>query len=637
MLELLADADVNPSVFYSLRGELSNILNTTTLQANLNIPTRRIPFDSKDFRTSPALRALEIPPILPQRVLSRLEFFSTGIPEAFQRGLDRSHRYMPYIREQLRKNGLPEELAWLAIVESNFQENVTSRSGAGGMWQFMPRTGNAYGLRIDGYVDERFDWKKSTHSAIEYLKTLYEFFDGSWPLALSGYNMGENGLERRIQSTGGERDFWRLIEMPGARIPRETRDYYPKFIAAVMIGSDPTRFGFKVNATPPVETTKVAVKGSYALEALDEELGYKLGTLARLNPDLLNQMTPPTGTSHALTVPAEDRSEVLAALKKIPAMKYGTGTHKVRRGETISEIATRYNVSQRELMGLNGVRNARSLRAGQTLRLPGFQANTRTRTTSAAPSATGTYTVKRNDTLSVIAATHRVSVRQLQLWNNMGKRTTLQIGQKLRVKGTTQASPQSASYHIVRSGEYPAKIALQNGIKLNDLLALNNLTRSSTIYVGQRLIVRSAKATTPTSTPPRPTATTQQQPPNMKKITHTVVAGDSAYIIGRKYGVKMNDVLRWNKLTSKSVLQLGDTCIIYVPDESAPTAQAQQDAPPEPTRAAKKSTTHKVTNGQNPSTIAKRYRVKVNDLFKWNNWKKGHVLHIGDEVLIYTN
>ena len=646
MFELLTDADIDPSVFYSLRGELSNILNTTTLQASLNIPPHRMPFRGEDFRPSVALRDLEIPFPLPQRVLAQMEYFTTGIPDAFQRGLDRSQRYMPFIRKELLKNNMPVELAWLALVESMFQENVTSRSGAGGMWQFMRGTGRAYDLRIDSFVDERFDWKRATRASIEYMKTLYDFFDGSWPLALSGYNMGENGLERRIAATGGERDFWRLIETPRARIPRETRDYYPRFIATIILGSDPQRFGFEVKQVPAIDTTEIPVKGSFALEDLDAALGYKLGTLARLNPDLLNQMTPPSGPAHQLTVPAGSRSTILAALRKIPETKVGTGTHKVKRGETISQIAALHKVSQLELMGVNGISNARSLRAGQTLRLPGLRQVRAS--ASAAASGNGIYTVRRNDTLSGIATAHRVSIGQLQAWNNMGRRTSLQIDQKLRVRnpagtGTTTATN---AFHIVRSGEYPAKIALQNRVKLNDMLAWNNLTSSSTIYPGQRLIVHNPKAAgTVVASVPKATSTTPSktaQPPATKKITHTVVAGDSAYVIGKKYGVNMNDILRWNKLTARSVLQLGDTCILYVPVTSAATAvetpkQSGQVAQVEAAARTTKITKHKVSNGQNPSTVAKRYGVKVTDLFQWNQWKKGHILHIGDEVEIRTD
>ncbi len=658
MLELLMQSDLDPAVFYTLREEFNNILDASSRQALASLPRRTPSVITEGLERPKDYNGLDIPYPLPERVLRELDRIVTGYPDAFQRGLDRSYRYLPYIYEQLEQAGLPRELAWVAMVEGNFVPNaLNSRSGAGGTWQFMPGTARQYGLRVDGYVDERFNWQSATRGAIAHLKRLHDFFDGSWPLALSGYNMGEYGLEQRIASNGGERDFWRLIETPPAsyRIRAETKNYYPKFIATVMVAGDPRRFGFEINPQPAEDTVRVPVKGPYALEDMDRALGYPRGTLAKLNPDLLGKMTPPTGGDYGVMAPREMQQTLLASLPKLPQMKYGAGTHKVRRGETISGIAARYQVSQNELMRLNGIRSARRLQVNQVLRLPGIAAS---KGATAPASGASAYIVKRNDTLYDIAKAHRVSIASLQAWNDMGGRTKLKIGRRLRVsdpKRAAAAAPKpsaaapaaSPGYHVVSANEFPAMIAHRNEIKLDDLLAWNNLTRRSKIYVGQKLKLappagRSAPA--PASKPAAPAAAAAEKPSpapllptappaGVRKIVHTVAGGESVYLIAKKYGVNMNNVLAWNKLTKKSVLQPGDTCVIYLAleDNSTPSAEAK------PSAAPARKIVHTVAGGESIYLIAKKYGVPMDDVLAWNKLTKKSVLQPGDKVIIHAD
>src|SRR5690606_8782788 len=240
----------------------------------------------------------------------------------------------------------------------------------GGMLQFMLATARRYGLRVDAYVDERYDWKRSTHAAIAYLKDLYAYFDGSWPLAVSAYNMGEGGLQRAIAANGGERDLWRLIETPPAshRIKRETKKFYPKLLASILVAKNPEQYGFRHDPSPPTRTATMEVRGAYALNEIDRSVGLPVGTLAMLNPHVLRGYTP-RQTPVYLAVPADMHTQVALAVESMPEMK--ASTHIVRRGETLSGIASLHGVSVQSLQSLNRIRSPRSLQIGQRLMIPG--------------------------------------------------------------------------------------------------------------------------------------------------------------------------------------------------------------------------------------------------------------------------
>ncbi len=676
MLELLTEADLDPKLFYALRDEFGTILNRTNQEAALYQPRQYSPLDSGEY-TAGNLGEFSIPFPLPEQVLEEIDRIQNGYPKNFQIFLDRSQKYLPYIRERMRAAGLPEEMAYLALIESGFQPKIVSRAGAGGMWQFMRPTARRFNLRVDSHVDERYDWVRSTDAAIEYLTILNREFDSSWPLALTAYNMGEGGLARAIASNGGDKNLWRLIETPPAsyRIQLETKRYFPKFIATVIVAGSPERYGFTVNAQQPEILTHVPVSGVFALGELDQAMGYPEGTLAQLNPALLNETTPPSGTFNIL-VPHHEKDKFTTALRSAPKMKYASGTHKVKRGETVSQIATRYGVSASEIMRHNSISSARKLRAGQNLKIPGAQGEGRggsAETTAPAPEVevvtasaapvTRTekisYKVKPGDTLYDIANAHSVSVADLQKWNDKGRRARLKVGETLNVGDRVVASAAPAAsapaskgddaYHTVRGGEYPAKIARDYGIPLRDFLAWNNLGARSTIKVGDTLIVASSgasnsnKPTTdaldPPDRAPAPSPVAAPAPKAEKEIqlasnksssssAHTVRKGESASTIAQKYGIKTSEFLAWNGLTNRSILRAGKSYAVSGPEGGGVvTASSERES-------SAKEQTHTVSRGQNPTTIARRYGVKISDLFKWNSWPKNHVLQVGEQVVI---
>lgn len=670
MLELLIEADLDPGIFYSLRGEFETVLNTSTRHASVFEHRRRHLFSEEDFGALRGYSEIQIPFPLPERVLAEIDEIQTGYPKNFQAGLDRSQKYLPYIREELRKAGLPEELAWVAMVESLYTPKIVSRAGAGGMWQFMKSTGKRYNLRIDSHVDERFNWQSSTRAAIGYLTDLYQMFDGDWALAVTAYNMGEGGLERAIADNGGDRNLWTLLEAPPAanRIPLEAKKYYARFLATLIVASNPERYGFRTNPQPPENTVRIAVKGMYSLNDLDKAMGLPAGTLEALNPDLIQRVTPPTG-EYAVAVPVEHRQTFLAALQKVKTVQYAGGTHTVRRGETIAGIAARYGVNGDELMRLNGIRSARHLQTGARLKLPsGAQAASNVLAQGGAPSELDqpapprTYRVKPGDTLYDIARAHRVSVGDIQKWNELGRSARIQVGRTLyvsdpSVKGeTVSEAPAPAAepvqtaavevekheeeiLHTVVAGEYPAAIAAKYGMSLDEFLTLNRLTKTSTIHVGDKLRVRGAAAPVAATAKNEPSGETPAAPPAEPKLVHKVAQGETAGAIAQRYGVSTKDLLAWNKLTARSVLHIGDELVVYpkgAPATAAASSERIVTASATPTSDDGRIV-HVVARGHNPTTIARRYGVSVSDLFRWNEWPKNHVLRVGDQVVIFKN
>ncbi|NLN93774.1 MAG: LysM peptidoglycan-binding domain-containing protein [Candidatus Hydrogenedens sp.] len=659
MFSLLQEAELDPALNYASRDLFEKILTAHLRHSHLY----HDPGTCLGQASSEVYSDIVIPTPLPPQVLVEIQTLQNEYSGTFQRGLDRSSIYMPHLRHMFREAGLPEELAWLAMVESMFRTKVISPAGAGGMWQFMRGTARHYKMRMDQYVDERFDWYRSTETAICYLKNLHNFFNGDWALAVTAYNMGEGGLDRTLTACGGERDLWTLLNntSPSNKMKDESKKYYPRLLAYIIVTHAPEQYGFTAPVEPALDMERIPVQGSYTLASLEEAAGLSKGTLAAWNPDLLREMTPVHG-EYMLSVPGQQRNKMLAALSTVkpvplpaasaPILAHSGGTtYKVKRGDSISKIARHHGVSESALMKVNNIKSARSLKANQVLQLPGTgssqqasnsgghtataaaQKNT---PTAAQKGADITYTVKKGDTLSKIAQSHKVSMNQLQKWNKIPSNKMVHIGQVLKVGeapvqvAAAASSSKDDDFHLVKPGEYPAIIAELYDIPLSDFLAWNKLNSSSIIRTGDKLIVSGSRSSSSGNT----TAKRQTKAPEQKEIIHKVAKGETAGSIAKKHNVSLNDLLSWNKLTTKSVLRVGQSLKIKTTAVAAAGRDRQKDLTVSQASAAEK-VVHKVRAGQNPTSIARHYGVAVNDLYKWNNWKKDHILRIGDEVSIY--
>jgi membrane-bound lytic murein transglycosylase D len=342
---------------------------------------------SDDNTPSHPNRLGSVVPETNERVEKWMSYYTGRGRDVFQKWLSRSGNYMDLLTQNLRAEGVPEELANLVFVESGFNMHAKSVAKAVGPWQFIRGTAKLFGLEMTPYVDERRDPELATRAAARYLRRLYGMFNGSWPLALAAYNSGEGTVMRAIRRQGTN-DFWRL------KLPRETREYVPQFMAVMEIASDPERYGFTVPENSPFRADLITVKGPVDLKLLSKVSEVPLAELERLNPAFMRHRSPAGKEGTMVRVPhgsgeqvqrqvesgyhpkaltkAELRSAARAhrlELRHVKKYRRGGSTHVVRRGETLSSIAARHGTSTTRLSRLNRIGKSGSIHAGQRIRL----------------------------------------------------------------------------------------------------------------------------------------------------------------------------------------------------------------------------------------------------------------------------
>jgi len=325
---------------------------------------------------APAVVSWDLPVTRNESVDLWIDFLKGRNRDRTRLWLERSGRYAPMIQAKLRARNMPEDLIYLALIESGFSPKAYSRAAASGMWQFIAETGRRYGLEIGSYVDERRDPLAATDAALDYLSELYDRF-GSWYLAAAAYNTGENRVARIMrQVTGRERgtdaDFWRIAP----RLPRETRNYVPLMLAAGHIAKEPAKYGFRdLEYQEPLSFETVWVPGQVSMAAIARAAGADEQEVLDLNPHLVKGTTPPN-RAYPVRIPDGTRTTFASAFPSIyqnelaqRALQASVTRHKVRRGETLSHIARRYDVSVRELQQWNGMGRRTRIKAGQTLKV----------------------------------------------------------------------------------------------------------------------------------------------------------------------------------------------------------------------------------------------------------------------------
>lgn len=266
-----------------------------------------------EVAVQPVEVAVELPMEVNARVEKWMRRFTTDQRRTFEVFLARESIFSEMIQGKLRERGMPEDLLYLAMIESGFSTRATSHVGAGGVWQFMGPTAKEYGLRVDRWVDERRDPVKATDAALDYLQWLHGRYD-SWYLAAAAYNAGPgrvDGILRRHAEgrKGDEAIYWEIID----HLPRETRDYVPKLLAAVTLARETERYGFRVDPLGAYEYDRVWVPGGTPLSAIAASLDVPVSSMKDLNPHLVRGSTPP-GASYALRVPVGRSHQVIASM-----------------------------------------------------------------------------------------------------------------------------------------------------------------------------------------------------------------------------------------------------------------------------------------------------------------------------------
>jgi membrane-bound lytic murein transglycosylase D len=374
----------------------------------------------------------EIPLTMNEHVEKEIKRFTGRERKFFVESYKRSGKYMDKILADLKEAGLPEELAWLPLIESGFKIRALSRARALGLWQFIPSTGYKFGLKRDSWIDERLDPDKATAAAIAYMKELHNIF-GDWTTVLAAYNCGEGRVMKKIrnQKINYLDNFWDLYQ----QLPRETARYVPRFLATLHILKDPEKYGFSLDdIDAPVTYETININKPVQLKSVAKKLEISSKVLSDLNPELRHQVTP--DSAYSLKVPVGMGETLLASIDEIPKWsppKNAYVYHRIKKGETLSVIALRYRTSVIKIVRANNIRRKHLIRAGQKLKIPlrGSSVNT-DYASSNKLLPDGKYRIEKGDSRWLIARKFNTNTKKLKQINNL-QSTRLYVGQYLRI------------------------------------------------------------------------------------------------------------------------------------------------------------------------------------------------------------
>jgi membrane-bound lytic murein transglycosylase D len=513
----LSQAAANPDLTAQANGEGAPVTD--------NITHFKIEEDAKEAPTEDA--ELDAIPVEVNPLVEKwITYFQGKGRNHMERYLARSTRYEKLMKKVLRDNGLPEDLFYIALIESGFTSQATSHAAAVGYWQFIRGTGKRYGLEINRMVDERRDPVLATQAAAEYFKGLYSLF-GSWYLAMASYNVGENRVKREVMKNS-TRDFWELVRKK--RLPKETMNYVPKFIAAKLIAKYPDKYGFDgIDYMPAIEFETITVKEAINLRGLADKLNVPYEDFKAYNPKFKGEVAPAKNGALDIRLPVgmTEPGLVAAAASVSDKVEFvadasETQTYKVRRGDNLGSIARRFRTNIAYIRELNDLGRKTHLRVGQRIYVPDRTA-LKDRTDAAAVAARKTrevplnqvtggevvekgsrfYIVQTGDSLYTIAQKYNTSVNELKKLNRLRKGRLIRVGLKLRVpgdvgneretseggKGTSRHSTQK-KYHVVKRGESLIQIAQKYDISLSSLKQKNKIKNGEKILAGVKLVIR---------------------------------------------------------------------------------------------------------------------------------------------------
>jgi membrane-bound lytic murein transglycosylase D len=491
--------------------------------------------------------SFDFPIVINDQVEYFIDYFQSKLHKRFTLWMGRSTRYMTMMRKILREYNLPEDLIYLAMIESGFSTKAYSRAHAVGPWQFIRETGARYGLRVDSWIDERKDPIKSTRAAAQHLSDLYNRF-GSWYLAAAGYNAGEGKITRALAMYNAN-TFWDISAEHCHYIKEETKQYVPKMIAAALIAKEPEKYGFsKIPYQSPLTFDEATVPGNVELKDVAAALGTDLDTLVDLNPELKRWVTPPGVSDYTIRIPEGTRDKLLENYAQLirPKPRVVYVEHQVRKGERLSSISKKYGVKASVIARANKIKANGQLNPGLVLLIPkkmggpGFppdldsidQENRDEKTawpraSRNKPGGKSTlaahkgnerndqplrvrYQIKKGDSLASIAEKFDVEISMIKKWNNAKGGTKIQQGKSLTLfvsKGVTE----------------------RNGHKENGKSGKSNFKKTKAETANQ-----------------------------IKLVQYTVKKGDNLSEIAQKFNTTPNQIRTWNRLSAKANIKPGD-------------------------------------------------------------------------------
>ncbi|HEU4779083.1 MAG TPA: LysM peptidoglycan-binding domain-containing protein [Steroidobacteraceae bacterium] len=446
---------------------------------------------------------LKLQDIDSRQIDQQLAFYANN-PQYLERVFGRAVPYLHHIVQEIEKRGMPLELALLPVVESAFEPYARSWATANGLWQFMPGTGERFGLKQDWWYDGRRDVLASTRAALDYLQYMHDEFFDDWLLAIAAYNCGEFRVQREVNKN---RALGKPVDFFSLSLPSETRAYVPKLMAMRRLVANPEDYGLAFSPIPNEPYfVKVETGGQLDLTLAAELAGMTLDEVYELNPGFHRWATDPAGP-HFLLMPRDTADAFRKNLEMLsPDERVRVSLHKVKPGESVASIAKKYKTQAIVVRDMNSLAAGAVLVVGSELRVPTAVVNLPAKVMLAAARVDGTggrsgrrpgvHVVRSGDSLWRIAKRNRMDVATLARLNGMGTGDTLRAGQKLVLN--TRAAPAKTSAsgansravsYKVRSGDSLSRIAKVFGVTVSDLVNWNGIAKNATLRPGQKLTV----------------------------------------------------------------------------------------------------------------------------------------------------
>lgn len=615
-------------------------------------------------------KEFDIPYTYNRYVEKWMDYFTGRGRRHFARYLSRLGRFLPYIHAVAIKYGVPTDVVYLSMIESGFNVRAKSWASAVGPWQFIKSTGAMYGLNVDYYIDERRDVEKATHAAIRHLRDLYNEF-GDWYLAFAAYNAGSGKVRGAIRRDGN--NYWNMVR--GRYLRQETKDYVPKIIAAAKIAKDPKKYGFtNIRYQRPIAYEVVRLKGPTGLEVAARCAGVDSDLIRLLNPELLQDMTPPHMPNYQLKIPHGTKNRFEKNYAKLkPSQRVQTLTYVAQRGDTVKEVASQFGVSQKELYESNRSRISKSSkRITKRYKVRYRRKGKRRYRWKKKRVTVASYSVKPGTQL-VIPQSRSLkgysSLRDDEAAHRAGDQFGMRMASADKVKEERKRSKKERK----KDKKESKKVAKAEASKLQPLASASRVEENtpqaqakSDLDLSDLALAESRrKPVTPTSFEGNPGSGQDNSPseadlkeavarlpaksdspdvssdpenrtawaseeelkarpePAPQPKFHKVRRGETLRSIARKYGVSTKQLKAWNGKKVHPVLLAGAR--IKVGGQASVSPRSEQKP---------KDEFYKVKRGDSLGQIAQRFNVSRDELKDWNGKKVHPVLQAGAKIRV---